>query len=768
MKRFLASGALALMGSSLLLVLWVGLPLLRDSSPPFDSPVAFLNDRSADIIGASALGAADIVSPLGLTGHGQLVGLADSGLDKGSTVDIHPDLASTPGQMPRVAFLKSWAGRPVADDPSGHGTHMAATIVGSGSASGGQYQGIAPGASLYVQGLLDADGSIRVPDDINDLFAPAYAAGVRVHVNGWGGGGNRYTQRTAQVDQFVRSAPHFLPVFGAGNGGPGSGTLTSEANSKNALVVGSSQTPRPSYGADCVDATAVASFSSRGPTTDGRVKPDLLVPSSAVVSACSCRITGNLPANPKYTRMGGTSMAAAIAGGAAALVREYLESQGEQPTAALVKAVLVQGARRGTVAAGDGGFGILDVAGSVLPLAAGMSRTSEDTAGLAQGEAREFRLWVKDRGFPLRVTLAWTDLPAATESAGTRLVNDLDLQVIDPKGKTLVGNQHLTGGRADRANNLETLEIAEPVEGVYTVRVTASRIGRGVNPYASRARQDFALVYGQVGRHGTLAGTSDGQRVLEMVDGSRQLVLGERVVRAAVNGGKATASDALLPGSDVWEGSGFVWVAARTVVGHGMRLVQGPTGVLVEEAQSRARSGGYMVDGAAQRTSACWLRVNGQTGVSAGAVPVGVEVKASVSPRFQTIWRMEVVFREHEGIVKRYDADAGTLELLREPSSYRTGLWTGVKLVDELADGSPTDALFSSTEAAALDLIAPGMAVSLRLGEDGVTVHQVTVRRTVIVGTLRSVDGRDGTLSLTSGREYRVLTGATIHVDSRP
>ena len=67
-----------------------------------------LNDRSADIIGSTPLLVPGILTPRGLSGRGQIVGLADSGLDKGQIGDLHPDLQSEPGTMPRVAMLRSY------------------------------------------------------------------------------------------------------------------------------------------------------------------------------------------------------------------------------------------------------------------------------------------------------------------------------------------------------------------------------------------------------------------------------------------------------------------------------------------------------------------------------------------------------------------------------------------------------------------------------------------------------------------------------------
>jgi subtilisin family serine protease len=126
---------------------------------PYTAP-QFLNDRAAGIIGAEPLAAPGFASMDGLTGANQVVGLADSGLGKGEGDDLPEDLKSKPGQKPKVIMLKSIAGRPRPDDPVGHGTHMAATIAGTGLASEGKFTGLAPEASLYFQGILNKKGKL--------------------------------------------------------------------------------------------------------------------------------------------------------------------------------------------------------------------------------------------------------------------------------------------------------------------------------------------------------------------------------------------------------------------------------------------------------------------------------------------------------------------------------------------------------------------------------------------------------------------------------
>ncbi|MGD0622066.1 MAG: S8 family serine peptidase, partial [Thermacetogeniaceae bacterium] len=413
-----------------------------------------MNDRARDLVAATPLGVTGWLSPLqqGLTGDGEIIGLADTGLDIGSTDDIHPDLASVPGKMPKVVMLRSWAGAPVAADPNGHGTVMAATIAGTGAASSGRYQGVAPGASIYFQGLIDSNGQLDPPPDLDDLFAPAYAAGVRIHVNGWGGTGNGGYQDTAsQTDHFIREHPDFLVIYSAGNNGPKAGSLTPEAYSKNALVVGASQSPHPAFDPHQVDSSQACDFSSRGPTSDGRLKPDLLAP-GAVISAKARRVASEFDlGGGYYTYMEGTSMAAAVAGGSAALLREYLikYEQVLQPTAALLKAALICGARTpeaGPSSGGSDGFGTLDLGGTILGLHEKTFEFVDDRDGVADGGMDSYTHQVQGRGSPFKATLAWTD-PSVAPGAVHPLVNNLDLVVKDPDGKLWLGNSFLTSGK---------------------------------------------------------------------------------------------------------------------------------------------------------------------------------------------------------------------------------------------------------------------------------------------------------------------------------
>ncbi len=327
-----------------------------------------LNDVAAGLSGVTAAR-----ETLGLTGAGQVVAVADTGLDLGATgplTDFSPVVAAYCLGRPAPCL---W------DDPQGHGTHVAGSVAGSGALSGGQFRGMAPGAGLVVQSLYSPTqpGGLFVPADLNLLLTPPYSDGARIHSDSWGSSGNRYNTWAQTVDQFVWDHPDMLVVVAAGNGGidrggdglvdPGS--LYSPATAKNVLTVGASESLRleqgytGSYGdspgganfpvapvhSDLIsdDPAGLAAFSSRGPAADGRIRPDLVVPGTNIVSARSHHPSAAYPQfyDDDYAFTSGSSQAAPIASGAAALLRQwYVEHGVASPSAALLRATLVNGA----------------------------------------------------------------------------------------------------------------------------------------------------------------------------------------------------------------------------------------------------------------------------------------------------------------------------------------------------------------------------------------------------------------------------------------
>lgn len=365
-------------------------------------PKRLMNDRAATIMRAAGSGSPRL---RGLYGEGQVIGLADSGLDTGNLDSINEDFR---GRVIRGIPLGRRPGD-VWDDPHGHGTHCAGSILGSGINSGSDptrhrydnsFAGVAPEARLVVQSLLDRYwGLSGVPSNLYDLFTEPYELGARVHSNSWGSGyapeetrRGWYGRESAELDRFVYENPDMVLLFAAGNEGDDANSdgvidqvppsITPEASAKNILSIGASEGYRPpsenwggasksTWGAffpwapfdtDYIsdNPNGMAAFSSRGPAADGRIKPDLVAPGTNIISVWSrpAAQLGNSgwgefagpyrdgSSRSKYCYMGGTSMATPLAAGACALVREYfLKGRPSwNPSAALVKAVLINGA----------------------------------------------------------------------------------------------------------------------------------------------------------------------------------------------------------------------------------------------------------------------------------------------------------------------------------------------------------------------------------------------------------------------------------------
>jgi subtilisin family serine protease len=454
------------------------------------------NDHAQRIAGLRAPALA------GLTGRGQLVGVADTGVD-----ERHPDLKDRLRRV--VALGRTGDGT----DPHGHGTHVAGTLAGDGSASGGMFRGAAPGATIFFQSVLDASGGLTgLPVDLHDLLAEAYDAGCRIHNNSWGAdAGSVYRMSSLEIDEFVAGHPEMLVVVAAGNAGRSGAprhvprgyvdlfSVAAPATAKNALTVGAGRStrslphrtwrqwspgafPDAPIGAEHLggDPESLAAFSSRGPCQEhDRIKPDLVAPGTCIVSARSAPAPDTTfwhGWDDHYAVLGGTSMAAPLVAGSAALLREWFTGRGHEPSAALLKATLVNGARwLGGHDAGaqhphppncHQGFGALDLTATLPHAYADGGRT----AALA-GLGRTVRLPLRRTGTgSLRVCLAWTDPP------GRGIQHALALVVWHRQSnRRWLGNEQRRASyaTADTANNVQVVRLDAAGPGDYAIEVTA-------------------------------------------------------------------------------------------------------------------------------------------------------------------------------------------------------------------------------------------------------------------------------------------------------
>jgi hypothetical protein len=263
----------------------------------------------------------------------------------------------------------------------------------------------------------------------------------------------------------------------------------------------------------------MAAFSSRGPTDDLRIKPDVVAPGTNILSVRSSAydnpddptiLGGDLaeshPLHRLYCWSSGTSMATPLVAGVAALVRQYLVQErghvlgGVKPSAALLKALIVNGATHlpgqftGEVPAGPSsvaGFGRVDVRSTLgLDGAPPVFFADEPDLAVETGQIRSIELEAVDLGQPLKATLVWTDAPGLPNQGG--LQNVLYLQVRDPNGAVLDGD--LTPF-PNAVNNVQQVTIPQPVAGSYEVRVRGVSVTRPLPGASSEAtlRQDFAL-----------------------------------------------------------------------------------------------------------------------------------------------------------------------------------------------------------------------------------------------------------------------------------
>lgn len=152
--------------------------------------------------------------------------------------------------------------------------------------------------------------------------------------------------------------PDFLFVVAAGNSGRDrtSKSIASPGLNKNGITVGASQNSSPHLNSGMLGPNYLAEFSSRGPTGDGRRKPDVVAPGMHIQSArANPNTKGECDDSEGVAFKAGTSMATPAVSGAAALIRQYFEEgwyvsgvaspdDGFSPRASLVKAVLVNGA----------------------------------------------------------------------------------------------------------------------------------------------------------------------------------------------------------------------------------------------------------------------------------------------------------------------------------------------------------------------------------------------------------------------------------------
>lgn len=433
--------------------------------------------------------------------------------------------------------------RDSSNNPTDHATHVAGTIAGAGVAANAL--GMAPLAQIDAYDSSNAlsemtAAGMAVSAEADKLQISNHSYGVRRGWNFTGGnwlwhgtytenpstdadsGFGRYDGNASSYDGLAYNLPYYLPAYSSGNmrttGPPTTGTTWYQGSTsgtqrnydpalhprgngvyknqydtmdgmktaKNILTVGAVNDAVLS-GQRQVASGTISSFSSTGPTDDGRIKPDVVGNGVGLYSATSGSDTS-------YSSYSGTSMSTPNVVGSAALLLDYHAQRfpGEAMRASTIKGLLIHTADDLGNPGPDYfyGWGLVNA-----EAAAHVIRQQADGDGfapitealLASGASHQYNFtW--NGVDPIRATICWTDPAGASTSSHDnrtpRLVNDLNLRIVGPGGTVhrpyvmpYVGNWSnamlsapATTG-INQTDNVEQVYLAAPAPGVYTVVV---------------------------------------------------------------------------------------------------------------------------------------------------------------------------------------------------------------------------------------------------------------------------------------------------------
>ena len=375
---------------------------------------------------------------------------------------------------PHIDFKGRTEQSTVANDLNGDHGDMVAGILGGAGNLNPQYEGMAKGAKIHVRQYSSSlPNSVQLNNDSNVMiFSSSYG-------NSCNAG---YTSLCYQIDREIRLNPSLIQVFSCGNSGnsncgygagSGWGNITGgHKQAKNVIA-----TANLNYNGTLV------SSSSRGPASDGRIKPDIAAHGNGQIST---------DPNNIYNAGSGTSAAApGISGVLAQLYQAYRDlNSGLDPESGLLKACLLNTAQDYGNTGPDFsyGWGIVNALKAVKVLEENRYQDSL----IDNGESHTINFTIPEGTKEARIMLYWMD-PERSPSSTISLLNDLDLKisnntsdffpwVLDPTPNASLLSLPATTGE-DHLNNMEQVTIFDPVSGNYSAEISGFNIPVGPQKY---------------------------------------------------------------------------------------------------------------------------------------------------------------------------------------------------------------------------------------------------------------------------------------------
>lgn len=399
----------------------------------------------------------------------------------------------------------------------GSGSHWHATLIAGAMAGNGARSQACGGSPYQWRGIATEAGIISYnwdyPTSEHSSAINTYGADVSQNSWGWDNCTPSYCYRFGDYDSYSRSydmiarglyGDKITIVGSTGNDGTcyicsgdlpnfPYGTVSGPiATSKNALSVSGTHANTDGWWTE----------SSRGPTDDGRIKPDLCSPACKTYDGIKSTWTNNCY-NSEYC---GTSFSSPVVSGAAILIyEEYNNFYGEDPLPSTVRGLLYHSAHDLGYTGPDymygyGRINVQDAIDIIIEDDGQNFRIIEDQISNYQTDTYQMLVEASQ----LKVTLVWDD-KEATAGSGVKLRNNLDLLLISPSQTdhypwvlnwNSPSSPAITG--VDTRNNMEQVVVNSPESGVWTVQVKGTTV-----PYGPQ-------LYSLIGNFGTYTGSISG------------------------------------------------------------------------------------------------------------------------------------------------------------------------------------------------------------------------------------------------------------------